>query len=421
MKKLLLIGICTVSVSAISQNLIKNPEFTTNENASCRSQISKAEGWSDANGGSVDLYTSKSCPSSVGSPISSMGEKEFSGNYAGFNAYYDDQRISLVKSIQNLEITSEKGYSVYSEYLQGELTEALVSGQTYSFTINVKLADNSGRAVKGLGAYFSSEKLNHSNNKALDYTPQIKSTYFITEESGWVKVSGSFTAKGGEKFMSFGAYEGSFTSKSTVEPKIENDDKRAYYYVRGGILTKVVPGDSDGDGIVDLNDPCPTEYGTVNGCPDSDGDGVIDSEDHCPYVAGSALFHGCTLSHEDILYIQKVSEKVFFITDSYVLSEEAKVELDGLAKLLKEHPEVKTTIKGHADSRGTVEYNVILSRNRAISVKDYLVSKGVEADHLSTEAHGETKPVASNETDEGRAENRHVLLSTSYFKMKDHR
>lgn len=364
MKQLLLAGICTISLSAFSQNLIKNSEFATNKKVTYRAQINKADGWSDANGGSVDLFTSNSCETNAGIPQNFMGNQASSGNYAGFTAYYDDMGFSLNKSLQNKEITGEKGYSKYSEYLQGELVEALVAGQIYSFTINVSLAEKSGRAVNGLGAYFSNEKLNHENNKALSYVPQVKSTDFISDKNEWSTISGVFTAKGGERYVTIGAFEGSFTVKSTVIPKQENDNKRAYYYVNGAALT----------------------------------------------VGGVR-----TLSSDELIYIEKVSEKVFFATGSFVLSNEAKTELDGLAKLLKSHPEVKASIKGHTDSDGSIESNVILSKNRANSVKDYLASQGVDEDHLRTEAHGETDPIATNATSEGKAINRHVLIQTSLY------
>ena len=415
MKRIILIGIFGTSLAGFSQNLIKNPDFTTSEKVISKAQIHSADGWSDANGGSVDLFSASTCMASLGVPNNFMGNQASAGNYAGISAYYDDQRISLVKSLQNLDITSEKGYSQYSEYLQGELVEELKAGQVYSFSINVNLAEESGRAVNGLGAYFSNEKLEFKNNRALEFEPQIKSNEFISDEDGWSTISGNFIAKGGERYFSIGAFKGSFTVKSTVEAKKENDNKRAYYYVNGGTLSKVNNGDSDGDGVLDANDPCPNVYGTVNGCPDRDKDGVADKDDACPDVAGLPSLNGCVLSSEDLLFIQQTTEKVFFETASSVLSKEAKNELDGIAKLLKSHPEVKVSIKGHADSVGTEESNVILSRDRANSVKAYFVSKGVEDDHLAIEAHGETHPTQDNGTSEGRAQNRHVLISTSLY------
>lgn len=474
MKKMLLIALCGISVSSFAQNLIKNPEFSTSKKVTYRSQINKAEGWSNANGGSVDLFNADACKSDVGIPNNFMGTQEFSGNYAGFTASYDDQRISLVQTVKNLDITSEKGYSKYAEYLQGELTEGLVAGQKYAFSIKVSLAEMSGRAVKGLGVYFSSEKLAHTNNKALDYTPQVVSKDFITDESGWASVTGEFVAKGGEKYFTLGAFEGSSTSKSIVTAKKENDNKRAYYYINGGSLTKVIEKDSDGDGVLDKDDACPSVAGTVKGCPDRDGDGIADKDDDCPDLAGVpekkgcpleekdsdgdgvkdskdkcptvkgtvdgcpdrdgdgiadkddecpdtpgiALLNGCALSKAELETIKKASEKIYFNTGSATIKAESFPELDGLAKILKDHPEVEASIEGHTDSEGNDAANLKLSKARAKSVKDYLISKGVEADHLSSEGYGETKPIADNKTAEGRAQNRRVVINTSSYRVK---
>lgn len=395
MKNLILLGVFGSSITVFSQNLIKNPEFTTSGKVYSKAQIHSADGWSNANGGSVDLFSTKSCSPTLGVPNNFMGDQASSGNYAGLTAYYDDQYISVAKSLRNKEITGEKGYSKYSEYLQGELLEELKAGQTYYFSFNVSLADNSGRAVNGLGAYFSKAKLNHSNNRALEYVPQVVSQEFITDENGWTKISGSFVAEGGEKHFSIGAYKGSFTVETIVEPKIENDNKRAYYYVNGISLSTSKLADND-----------------------SDGDGILDEDDHCPDVAGVAEFHGCLLSSDDLEMIKKTSENLFFSTGSSTLSDNQKTELDALAKLLLLHPEVKATIKGHTDSVGSDESNLILSKERANSVKNYLASKGIDDNHISTYSYGETKPVATNETTEGRAENRHALINITTYKEK---
>ncbi len=400
MKAQLILGICTFSISAFSQNLIMNPELTTSEKVYSKAQIHSADGWSNANGGSVDLFATKSCSSDLAIPENFMGDQASSSNYAGLTAYYDDEYISVAQSLRNGEITSEKGYSKYSEYLQGELLEALNAGQTYYFSFKVSLADGSGRAVNGLGAYFSADKLEHKNNRALDYVPQIVSKDFITDKAGWTTISGSFVASGGEKYFSIGAFEGSFTVETIVEPKLENDNKRAYYYVNGVSLSK---------------------SGLANTDSDRDGDGILDKDDHCPDVAGVAEFHGCLLSSDDLDMIKKTSENIFFATGSSVLSDKQKTELDGLAKLLKSHPEVVATIKGHTDSEGTDEANLVLSKERANSVKNYLATKGIAEDHLRTYSYGEAKPVATNETEAGRAKNRHVLVTVTSYKGKNNK
>ena len=89
---------------------------------------------------------------------------------------------------------------------------------------------------------------------------------------------------------------------------------------------------------------------------------------------------------------------------------EAKAILDKAAGLLKSHERVVVEVAGHTDSVGSEEYNQKLSERRAIAVKDYLESKGITATRLSAVGYGEAQPVASNDTDEGRAQNRRVEI-----------
>jgi outer membrane protein OmpA-like peptidoglycan-associated protein len=99
-----------------------------------------------------------------------------------------------------------------------------------------------------------------------------------------------------------------------------------------------------------------------------------------------------------------------FDYDSEVIREESKPTLDRIIAMLKSQPTLKIIIEGHTDSEGSDEHNKILSQQRAESVKLYLVSAGIDASRLFTEGYGESKPVASNETATGRAQNRRVEL-----------
>src|SRR5262249_42118360 len=98
-----------------------------------------------------------------------------------------------------------------------------------------------------------------------------------------------------------------------------------------------------------------------------------------------------------------------FETDSAVLLDRSKALLDDVAKVLTDHPEItKVQIEGHTDSKASHRHNQKLSLERVASVKTYLVGKGIDASRLTTKGFGETKPIASNKTEEGRAKNRRV-------------
>ncbi|MBQ0151670.1 MAG: OmpA family protein [Chryseobacterium sp.] len=99
---------------------------------------------------------------------------------------------------------------------------------------------------------------------------------------------------------------------------------------------------------------------------------------------------------------------VTFAFDSSNLTELAKGNLDKLVDVLKNNPDTNINIYGHTDSKGSDEYNQSLSERRATSVKSYLASKGIASSRMFAKGEGESMPVATNDTDEGRAKNRRV-------------
>ncbi|MBX3256013.1 MAG: OmpA family protein [Chitinophagaceae bacterium] len=99
---------------------------------------------------------------------------------------------------------------------------------------------------------------------------------------------------------------------------------------------------------------------------------------------------------------------VFFDFDKSSLRPESFVELDRVVKLLTENPGIEIEMSAHTDSKGSDQYNFTLSDNRARSVMDYILSKGIASSRITSKGYGESKPVATNETDEGRQLNRRV-------------
>lgn len=99
---------------------------------------------------------------------------------------------------------------------------------------------------------------------------------------------------------------------------------------------------------------------------------------------------------------------VFFDFDKWDLRPESFVELDRVVTLLKENPGIVIEMSAHTDSRGSDEYNFKLSDNRARSVMEYILSKGIPANRITSQGYGETKPVVDNDTDEHRQLNRRV-------------
>ena len=145
---------------------------------------------------------------------------------------------------------------------------------------------------------------------------------------------------------------------------------------------------------------------------DSDGDGVSDQFDKCPGTpAGTAVDgSGCPLPAPVAVTAPTTGtgfEAIQFEFNSSVLKTEAYPTLDKLSSVLRENGG-KVAVNGYASSEGTAAYNLKLSKDRANSVKTYLVNSGVNSSQVATKGFGEANPIASNDTEEGRIQNRRV-------------
>ena len=138
---------------------------------------------------------------------------------------------------------------------------------------------------------------------------------------------------------------------------------------------------------------------------DTDGDGVYDDADKCPRTPKGAEVNkvGC--------WIIKDLE---FDFNSYEIKKEYQSCIKKVVAILRANPGLKLIVEGHTDSKGSKAYNDKLSMNRADAVVDSLVGKGIEVERLTAKGYGFAKPVASNDTEEGRARNRRVQLTPVY-------
>jgi outer membrane protein OmpA-like peptidoglycan-associated protein len=211
--------------------------------------------------------------------------------------------------------------------------------------------------------------------------------------------------------------------------------------------------DTDGDGIFDPKDACPTEKGVpnqdpqLNGCPDTDGDGIVDKLDACPNEAGpksdDPKKNGCPIGDKDKDGVKddvdacpdepgpadpdpkrngcpkafisngqiKILDQVKFKTGSAAIESgrDSEEVLEAVQNVMKSHPEIKhIRIEGHTDKTGSAALNRKLSADRAASVKTWLTKHGIEANRMSTQGFGPDKPIDTNETDQGRKNNRRV-------------
>jgi outer membrane protein OmpA-like peptidoglycan-associated protein len=183
------------------------------------------------------------------------------------------------------------------------------------------------------------------------------------------------------------------------------------------------PTDSDGDGILDPDDKCPTEpedadgYQDDDGCPDpdNDGDGILDVDDKCPLdaevVNGVDDEDGCP--DEGLFQVIEdriiLEEKVLFDTNRARVKHAGRPVLKAIIQFWAQHPEWEMVIiEGHADERGTDKYNQWLSETRAQRVREALISFGVDGGKIDVKGYGKSKPRDQRHNEKGWERNRRV-------------
>jgi OOP family OmpA-OmpF porin len=326
--------------AAGSQNLVVNTTFEAKTIRSGYGEIIKAQSWGNANRGSADLFDKRKAAvktSPNGIPYNYMGYQPSGDgqNYAGIVAYYDDSDRWLPFS---------KGYKRYSEYLEGEFREPMVAGMVYEVSFRVSLADKSGRAVSCLGALLTTEKVKQDNNTFLSLQPQFISHRVISDSVNWVILSGAYVASGGEKYITIGCFKDDYFTVETVAATNRNDSRKAYYYVSEVSVKPYVSSRSNLDAMV------------------------------------------LGVDYVEIMNLQ-------FASGSAYITQQFYPELDDIAAWMVRYPDYRFFIAGYTDGQGTTAANNQLSAERARSVKDYLVSKGVKADNIFTEGFGSENPV----------------------------
>jgi len=180
--------------------------------------------------------------------------------------------------------------------------------------------------------------------------------------------------------------------------------------------------DNDKDGVPDSLDRCPNDvedfdnFEDADGCPDidNDKDGIPDLKDKCPDEP--EVFNnvddkdGCpdSVKKEPDMPKQQLLRGVNFKSGSPEMTFESYQALEPIIKQMKQYPEVVVEIRGHSDSVGNYAKNMRLSQLRAESVRQYLISKGIESDRIRAAGFGSSSPIADNRTAAGRAQNRRI-------------
>ena len=342
-----------------SQNLVKNPSFE--EYIDCPKRLGNFDAdvmsWSIPTEGSTDYFNG--CSTAMGTPKNFNGIQpaDFGKGYAGLYLYAPND---------------------YREYLQGELSEPLVKGEKYQVSFYVSLAERSDFAIKEFGVLFSKDKMKVSGKKQLskkklyqqkgnDYNfMEIGYSNFYSDTQDWILVHTQFTAKGTERYLTMGNFK---SNASTRMFKTKRNAKQgAYYYVDLVLvepLSKIKTSKSD----------------------------VADSK-----------------SPEETYTLDKthIFENLLFDFDKFKLQEESKKEMLALYKYVTTDTTLHLTILGHTDSVGSDGYNQKLSTKRAQAVVNYLQKLGLPEDRIVSKGHGGKKPIATNDSELGRRQNRRV-------------
>lgn len=361
----------------LSPNLVYNPSFE--EYRECPRKIDAlgtltiVEAWFQPTAGSADYYNvcgSRDC----GVPNNKLGIQDArTGN--GFCGIYCSK-------------------TDYREYLQTELMEPLKEGEMYNVSFYVSLSEYSSGSVATIGALFTEDRVGDtvrsvlmkkdvrniapgiSQTVASYFEPQVVNDYdrVLTDTKAWMRVSGTFVAHGGERFMTIGNFFPAAQSNVVDLDSLTYLLPGAYYYI-------------DDVSVICL------------GCQEKTNDTVVGTVDSTQVSATSdSLKIGATF----------VLENIFFDFDKATLLQQSYRELQQLLAILRDHPTMKIEVRGHTDGHGSVDYNQRLSENRAKAVVDYLVLKGIDEKRLQYKGFGKTMPIDSNATEEGRARNRRV-------------
>ena len=288
--------------------------------------------------------------------------------------------------------------TTYREYIQTELKEKLIKGETYRLSFYVSLSEYSSAAVATLGGLFTPDRIEDSTREILAYNERTmhkfdvrerKTSYFkpqvvnpfdkpIDNTQDWTRIEGEFVAEGGEFYLTIGNFYPAEKS-NVIHPKhVTNLLPGAYYYIDDVFLSCLT---------------CGKPKHIVTKAQNSSSEITITTiQDEKNYEVGQVI----------------VLKNIFFDFDKSILLPQSYVELKHLLDLLNQYPKMKISLSGHTDSYGSDAHNQPLSERRVLAVYNYLIINNIDQSRLTYSGFGSKFPMATNETDEGRAKNRRV-------------
>ncbi len=344
------------------QNLVVNPSFEEKE--FCPSDftmqiINSLKYWRQVGDGTPDYF--HSCSKRVGVPNNIFGQQtaRTGEGYVGMGTFLNNN-------------------GRYREYLFSKLVRPLKTGETVCITLYYSAAENCQFVHDGFGVVLSKFILSQPGTKPIKVKGQAMSNpqfNMLDETNGWSELSAYFTAEGGEQYITIGNFKEDNELKlirRTQDPKIPSYKEYSYIFV-------------DDVSVISIENK--KECSCIN-----------------EQLAAIAVDPPLELQEFDEIRL----DAVHFNFDEFTLTDSAIHQLNEVYAIMKKNRAIYMEISGHTDSIGDMEYNQILSQQRAQNVIDYLSRKGIPAERFYEVALGSTQPIANNETEQGRAVNRRV-------------
>lgn len=242
-RPLSLLGILSTTIAMAQtpgEELVRNGGFEfIDKEPDTYDMVKRAVGWDNVTIGYSEVFSKLAPAKTVGIPANDYGrmDPKEGDHYAGFFGWKDDEKWNFESGGDPFVA----GWSSYSEYIITELLKPMEEGREYEITFWVALSGNSDRAVSGIGAYCSADRLNEQHRRFLRQKPQVSVDGIVAGKGEWVEVKGSFEADGGERWITIGTWPAAgFDGKRLIEGP---DNKYAYYYIDGISLKALPPED----------------------------------------------------------------------------------------------------------------------------------------------------------------------------------
>ena len=374
------IALSFFAVSQDGENLVPNHSFeSTDKKVKRLGSIANATGWTSPTGVRADLFVSSKIPD-VDVPKNAYGlEDAMDGvNYAGIVAY-------------------SYGNKVPRSYIMGKLDSPMKKGMKYAVKFNVSLSEASKYASNNIGALFTKKPKTTEAKLPIIDEPSIlhfnNSMKIMTARYNWTEICGTYTAKGGEKYIMLGNFMSDEDTKN-MRMKPDKDVKvkqviAAYYYV------------------------------------DQVSVQLLEDDERCECAAEEAGDSYSTTIYQKVFNIteemsakEKIEEnQVFFAFGRDKMNSEGESSLDFIIELLKANPEMKLQINGHnnemEDEVGLEnDYYAGMDGKRVASVMEYLIDNGISESRLIASQKGSGSP-NPEVTEEDLAEDEDLALAKS--------